>query len=359
MIRTILHVDMDAFYTSVEQRDFPAYQGKPVVVGADPKEGLGRGVVAACSYEARKFGIHSAMPISRAYRLCPRAVFLRPDFRKYSEISRRIRSVFLSFTPLVEPLSIDEAFLDISEQVTHPQKAAEIARQLKQAIRRQEELTASVGIGSNKLIAKIASDLSKPDGLLMVEQGSEQAFLDPLPISRLWGVGPKTEARLKEMGFNTVEQLRHCDRLVLSKKLGKAGDQLWLLSRASDDRPVITERQPKSMGQEKTFPTDVQDDRVLEDTLQEMSVDISAELGKWGLSGKTVTLKLRYSDFTTITRQITLVHSIREPDEILALARELLKRHRNPRRRIRLIGISVSSFRIPPGESGKQLSLFP
>jgi DNA polymerase IV len=358
MIRTILHVDMDAFYTSVEQRDCPEHRGKPVIVGADPQEGLGRGVVAACSYEARKFGIHSAMSISRAFRLCPQAVFLRPDFPKYSEISRRIRNIFLSFTPLVEPLSIDEAFLDMSHQISDRRQAAAVARQLKEAIRDQEDLTASVGVGTSKLIAKIASDLSKPDGLLVVDPGNEQAFLDPLPISRLWGVGPKTEARLKEMGFNTIAELRQGDRLSLSKSLGKAGDQIWLLAHAEDGRTVVTERQPKSMGQERTFSTDVLEDRILQNTLEEMSGDISAELKKWGLSGKTVTLKLRYSDFTTITRQTTLARGIQESQDILDLARQLLKRNRNPKRKVRLIGISVSSFPTPPEES-RQLSLFP
>jgi DNA polymerase IV len=358
MIRTILHVDMDAFYTSVEQRDCRDYRDKPVIVGADPQEGFGRGVVAACSYEARKFGIHSAMPISRAYRLCPTAVFLRPDFSKYTEISRRIRTIFLSFTPLVEPLSIDEAFLDVSSQASDHGPPEEIARRLKEAIRNQEDLTASVGVGTSKLIAKIASDLSKPDGLLVVAPGSEQAFLDPLPISRLWGVGPKTEARLKEMGYGTVAQLRQSDRLTLSKMLGKAGDQIWLLARAEDQRPVITERQPKSMGQEKTFAADVQEDQILQDTLEEMSGDISSELHRWGLSGKTITLKLRYSNFQTTTRQRTLPHTIRDAPDILSHARELLRRHRNPNRRVRLIGISISSFPAPPEET-RQLSLFP
>ncbi len=253
MNRWIFHVDMDAFYASIEQRDHPEFRGRPVVVGADPRQGFGRGVVAACSYEARKFGIHSALPIGQAYRRCPDAVFVRPEMAKYRETSRHIRKIFAEITDLVEPISIDEAFLDVSGLVEEPVAAVKLARDLKLRIRSKEELTASVGIGPSKFIAKIASDLRKPDGLLLIRPEEVRRFLDPLPISRIWGVGPRTAERLRKMGVATIRQLRQIDVETLKQRFGKMGGHLSQLANGVDDRPVVGEREVKSISQEHTL----------------------------------------------------------------------------------------------------------
>jgi nucleotidyltransferase/DNA polymerase involved in DNA repair len=321
--RTIFHVDMDAFYASVEQREHPEYRGKPVIVGADPREGRGRGVVAACSYEARTFRIHSAMPISRAFRLCPKGIYLRPDFKKYTQVSREIRTIFHSFADLVEPLSIDEAFLDMSQEVSDGEASVKIAQTLKSTILQDQQLTASIGIAPNKFVAKIASDLKKPDGLTLVLSDQVQSFLDPLPISRLWGVGPKTETKL-----------------------------------SVDNRPVRESREVKSVGHERTFSEDVWDNEILEQTLLRLSASISERLSKKGISGKTVTLKLRYSDFTTITRQTTRREALEDGSDIYQLARKLLRKFRDPKNKIRLIGVSVSSLESENDPSCKQMKLF-
>ncbi|MGH9340445.1 MAG: DNA polymerase IV [Acidobacteriota bacterium] len=359
MTRTIFHIDMDAFYASVEQRDQPEHKGKPVIVGADPRDGQGRGVVAACSYEARKFGIHSAMPISKAFRLCPRGIYLRPDFERYQDVSRKIRSIFRDFTDRVEPLSIDEAFLDMSEKVVDDQSALEAARLLKRTILDRERLTSSIGIAPNKFIAKIASDLKKPDGLLLVRVQQIQAFLDPLPISRLWGVGPVTERKLSEIGIKSIRQLRESDRLSLVKRFGKLGEHLWELSHGEDHRPVLEDREPKSIGHETTFPEDVLEQEVLQNTLRQLSQSVARRLERRKFTARTITLKLRYSDFTTITRQITLAEPLQTDTEIYSIARTLLRRFCAPDLRVRLIGVSTSSFITPAGEPHcRQMNLF-
>ncbi len=358
-MRTIFHVDMDAFYASVEQRNTPDYRKQPVIVGADPKGGQGRGVVAACSYEARRYGIHSAMPISKAYRLCPDGVYLRPNFSEYTKVSRSLRDVFRSFTELVEPLSIDEAFLDMTGQVGPNSNGIELARSLKQAIREKESLSASIGIAPNKFLAKIASDLEKPDGLVVVNESGIESFLEPLEIRRLWGVGPKTEARLRQRGINTIQELREADKESLLQHFGKLGQHLWSLSRGIDSRPVVTQRKPKSVGHERTFAEDVKDIDTLETTLERLSQSVAERLHRSGLSGKTVTLKLRYSDFTTITRQSTFRDVLDQGPEIFSVARRLLQKFRDPHRRVRLIGVSVTSLEsLPSGSMGRQLSLF-
>ena len=349
---------MDAFYASVEQREHPEYRGKPVIVGADPREGRGRGVVAACSYEARTFGIHSAMPISRAFRLCPKGIYLRPDFKKYTQVSRDIRTIFHSFADLVEPLSIDEAFLDMSQEVSDGEAAVKIAQLLKSTILQDQQLTASIGIAPNKFVAKIASDLKKPDSLTLVPSDQVQSFLDPLPISRLWGVGPKTERKLSQMGIKTILQLRHYDKDALVQCLGKMGNHLWNLSNGIDHRPVMENREVKSISHERTFSEDAWDNEILEQTLFRLSASISQRLSKKGLSGKTVTLKLRYSDFITITRQTTLREALKDGSEIYQVARKLLLKFRDPKRKIRLIGVSVSSLESENDSNCRQMNLF-
>jgi nucleotidyltransferase/DNA polymerase involved in DNA repair len=356
MKRFIFHVDMDAFYASIEQRENLRYRGRPVIVGADPKHGKGRGVVAACSYEARRFGIRSALPISQAYRLCPHGIYVRPNMTRYSQVSRRIHEIFHTVTPKVEPLSIDEAFLDVSEKVDGIKGALELAGQLKRRIMREQRLTASVGIAASKFVAKIASDLEKPDGLVIVEPENVQAFLDPLPISRIWGVGPKTEERLKEIGVNTIEQLRTLDAGLLKTRFGKMGDHLWNLANGIDSRSVVTERNATSLSQERTFSEDTNDQEQLAQVIQKLSSRIAERLAKHAQGGRTVTLKLRYSDFTTLTRQISFRHLVCSAQEIREVAVRLLYRHWDKHRKIRLLGIAIS-----PLESlahDKQMRLF-
>lgn len=356
MPRCIFHVDMDAFYASVEQRDHPEYRNRPVIVGADPRKGEGRGVVAACSYEARQFGIHSALPISQAYRRCPNGIYLRPDMSKYRQVSGRLREIFFKLTDRVEPLSIDEAFLDVSEVITTDLEALQLARQLKGEIRRDHRLTASVGAGPSKFIAKIASDLRKPDGLLIVRPHEIHEFLDPLPISRLWGVGPRTEGRLNQLSIRTIRDLRNKEQGYLEERFGKQGNHLWRLANGIDERPVVTRREVKSIGQEKTFSTDTGDSTLLEDVLGKLSAKVATRLREKGLQARTVTIKIRYSDFTTLTRQASFRDPLDSVEEITRLALHLLREHRKSDLKLRLIGVSVSSLVSPPRI--RQLRLF-
>jgi len=356
MKRFIFHVDMDAFYASVEQRDHPEYQGRPVVVGADPRFGLGRGVVAACSYEARKFGIHSAMPISQAYRLCPQAVYVRPDMANYVETSGRIRAIFLELTSLVEPVSIDEAFLDLSDQVEDYVEALRAGKRLREVIKGRERLTASVGIGPSKSIAKIASDLRKPDGLALIRDEDVQQFLDPLQVSRLWGVGPRTSDRLKEIGISTVLQLRQADQAALVTRFGKLGEHLRKMALGIDDRPVSVSHEVKSISQERTFSEDTDSVSLQDEALTKMSRKVSERLNAKSLEAQTVILKIRYADFTTFTRQVSLHDPVRGADEILAIGKQLLAKHRDPERKVRLLGLGVASLTVEG--SAVQLRLF-
>jgi DNA polymerase-4 len=349
---------MDAFYAAVEQRDCSRYRDKPVIVGADPKGGRGRGVVAACSYEARKFGIHSALPISRAFSLCPDGIYLRPDLKRYVQVSKKIRAIFHTLTDSVEPLSIDEAFLDMSHVANNDDSALEVARSLKNTILQEQGLAASIGIAPNKFVAKIASDIEKPDGLVLVVPCDVQRFLDPLAISRLWGVGPKTEAKLVKMGIKSILQLRHYDKTILAESFGKLGEHLWRLSNGIDERPVVVKREAKSIGHEKTFPEDVGDMETVEKTLQLLCGKVSERLCSRGLYGKTVTLKLRYSDFTTITRQTTFPQPVESADMLYPAVHRLLRKFCDPRQKIRLVGVSVSSFVSERDRGAQQMKLF-
>jgi DNA polymerase-4 len=347
--RTIIHVDMDAFYASVEERDRPELAGRPIIVGADPK---GRGVVSAASYPARRFGVHSAMPIGRAARLCPDGVFLPVDMDKYVRVSRDIMAILAGFTPLLEPLSIDEAFLDVTQsRALHGDGEAQ-ARSIKSRIRAQVGLTASVGVASNKFIAKVASELEKPDGLVVVPPGTEAAFLSPLPISRLWGVGRVTAAELESMGIRTIGRLASVPAGDLRARFGKHGPLLHELARGVDERPVEPFAPPKSMGAEETFGADHRDVDRLSATLRSQAERVARELRADGYAGRTVTLKLRFADFSTITRS----HTDDPTQDGLKIYREasaLLARVplRQP---VRLIGVSVSE--LGPAGAG-QLSL--
>jgi DNA polymerase IV len=338
----ILHCDMDAFYASVEQRDRPELAGRPVIVGGSPGK---RGVVSAASYEARKYGVHSAMPAATARRLCPQGVFLPPRIDYYAEVSREIQAIFERFTPLVEPLSLDEAFLDVagSEHLFGP--ATAIGRQIKEAVRAQTRLVVSVGVAPNKFLAKIASDLGKPDGFVVVEPGGVQAFLDPLPIERLWGVGRQSSKVFGRLGIRTISQLRQWPMQTLVDRFGAGGEHLWQLAHGRDDRPVVPEREAKSISHETTFVRDIADCEILRAWLLELTEQVAWRMRRHGLRGRTVQLKVRFADFSTITRAQTLPEPTDITDELWQAADALLcQRMPSERPAVRLIGMGVGGF---------------
>jgi DNA polymerase-4 len=349
---SILHIDLDAFYASVEQLLDPALRGKPVVVG-----GLGpRGVVAAASYEVREYGVHSAMPMALARRACPHAVFLAPRFAEYERFSGRVMGIMRSITPLVEPLSLDEAFLDVEGARRRLGDGPAIARHARARIRDETGLIASVGVATTKFLAKIASDLSKPDGLLVVAPGTEAAFLPPLPIGRRWGVGPATLQRLEAIGVKAVGDIAALPQSALVSALGDAhGTHLAQLARNIDDRPVTPEREAKSIGNEETFPTDIRERAALEREIVRLSDRVAGRLRGSGLEARTITLKLRFGDFRTITRSRTQPASTAISTEIASTARELLAPI-DVEPGIRLIGVSASQL-APPSERQGVLDL--
>jgi nucleotidyltransferase/DNA polymerase involved in DNA repair len=355
-MRSILHVDMDAFYASVEQLDHPDYKGKPVIVGADPKQGKGRGVVAACSYEARKFGVRSALPISRAWKLCPEGVYVRPRMARYVEVSRQVMDVFKRYTDLVEPLSIDEAFLDITGSVVLLGSARQIASSIKKEIRERTGLNASIGLAPNKFLAKVASDLKKPNALVVVEETEVEQFLRGLPISKLWGVGPKTEQRLREMGFKTIGDVAARSRESLVRSLGSLGEHLFQLSHGKDERPVVPDWEPKSIGSETTFDEDTDNKDVLLRTILELADHVAQRLRKEGYRARKVTLKLRYSDFETHTKQQAQKKTIVAAEQIAAVARALFATF-PLKKKIRLIGVSAGDLH-RDDQDAQQLDLF-
>jgi nucleotidyltransferase/DNA polymerase involved in DNA repair len=356
--RAIIHLDMDAFFASVEQLDHPAYRGKPVVVGADPRGGKGRGVVAACSYEARPFGIRSAMPISRAYRLCPQAIYVRPRMARYAEMSDRIFAIFREYTDLVEPLSIDEAFLDVtaSQRLFGPAEA--IGRTLKARIRSELGLVASIGLAPNKFLAKVASDLGKPDGFVVVPPGREREFLDPLPISRLWGVGPKTEARLNGLGLQTIGRIAQMPIETLEAMLGSGGRDLWELANGIDDREVVPEQEAKSIGAETTFEKDTDDREEIRRTILELSDRVGRRLRREGYLAGGVTLKFRDHLFRTLTRAVLLDQPTDVGDDLFREAWTLLKRVNWKGKRVRLLGVTATRLLPATEPPGGQMPLF-
>jgi DNA polymerase-4 len=336
---SILHVDMDAFYASVEQRDRPELRGKPVLVGGVG----GRGVVCAASYEARPFGVHSAMPMATARRLCPQAVVLPVRMRHYAEVSRQVRDVFLSFTPLVEPLSLDEAFLDVRgcEGLFGPAPA--IARLIKDRIRAETGLVASVGVAPNKFLAKLASDHGKPDGFVVLTPDGFASFLAPLPVGRIWGVGAKGERRLHALGIRTVGELAALPERLLADHLGEVGRHVWRLAHGLDDRPVVPDRQAKSISTETTFAHDVGDREVLRQWLLELVEHLAWRLRQHGFRARAVELKVRSSDFRTKARSRALAEPTNRTDVLWRAAAELLEpsllRELLP---VRLLGVGAS-----------------
>lgn len=349
MDRLIMHVDMDAFFASVEQLDHEEYRGKPLIVG-----GIGgRGVVSTCSYEARKFGVHSAMPTAKAMQLCPQGIFISGNYPRYGEVSQQIFDIFDHYSPLIEPLSIDEAFLDLTGMERLMDNPCQYALKLKREIKEKTGIVASVGIAPNKFLAKIASDLDKPDGLVLVDKDKVQDFLDPLPVRRIWGVGAKTTAVLDRMRIRTIADLRQMSYEELHKTFGdKTAQHLFLLAQGIDERPVAPRGRAKSIGNEVTFGEDLQ---TAEDALQvllELSVKVGWRLRKAGFKAKTVQLKLRTRDFTTYTRQKQLFEASNYGDDIYTTIRELFGAL-NISQNIRLLGVSATGF----GEM-ENLSLF-
>ena len=348
--RTILHVDLDAFFAAVEQRDRPELRGKPVIVGGDP---AGRGVVSAASYEARRFGVHSAMSLREAVRRCPDGVFLPVDGRRYQQASRDVMAVLRRFTPQVEPISIDEAFLDVTGSRGLFGDGRSIATAIKAAVREDVGLTASVGVASTKLVSKIASDLRKPDGLVVVEPGEEAVFLAPLPIGRLWGVGQKTATALADYGVRTIGDLAALSPDLLVRRFGKHGGSLTSRARGVDDDPVHEGDPAKSVGHEHTFDSDTSDREVIERTLLAMSDGVAGRLRSAGVRASTIAVKIRDSSFRTITRQKTLPEPTDLTDPIFRAAVDLARPEVRGIR-VRLLGVTASNL----GDR-EQLGLFP
>ena len=341
-IRRIIHVDMDAFYASVEQRDRPELKGRPVVVGGSPES---RGVVAACSYEARRFGIHSAMPCAHAYRLCPRTVFIKPRFDVYKSVSRLIRDIFLQYTHLVEPLSLDEAFLDVTENRKGMASATLIARQIKRQISLNTGgLTASAGVSFNKFLAKVASDCNKPDGITVITPQQAPTFIDRLPVRKFFGVGRVTEKKMLSLGLRTGADLKKRSREDLVRYFGKAGTYFFDIVHGRDRRPVRPDRIRKSIGKETTLSEDIDDTGRMEEILEALAQRVADALQRENREGLTVTLKLKYHDFQTATRSVTLAKPVDGADDILQQVHHLLSCTKAGRKKVRLLGITVSNF---------------
>jgi len=348
--KSIVHLDLDAFYASVEQLDDPSLRGHPVVVGG-PSE---RGVVCAASYEARRFGVRSAMPTARARRLCPQGIFLPPRFERYGELSDRVFAIYRRYTPLVEPLSLDEAFLDVTHSRALHGPGGAIAAAVRRAVRSETGLAVSAGVAEVKLAAKIASDLAKPDGLVEVPAGGVRAFLAPLPVSRIWGVGRVTEEALRRLGIGTVGQLAAADGVALSRALGGAGPALVALARGEDGREVVPDERAKSVGSEDTFDEDLRGEEALLPHLREQAERVARRLRGAGLAGRTVTLKLKYDDFSQVTRRCTLDAPTDDGRALYDAARAQLSRA-DLGRPVRLCGITASGF---GGAAEAQLDLF-
>ena len=343
----IAHMDMDAFFAAVEQRDRPELRGRPVVVGADPKGGRGRGVVSTCSYEARRYGIHSAMPISQAFKRCPLAVYLPVDGKKYKRVSEEVFAILETFTPDIEPVSIDEAFLDLSG-VWHLHGSPHVAAlKIKTAIKTRLDLTASIGVAPVKMLAKIASDFCKPDGLLEILPEKVFDFLWPLPVERLWGVGPKAKQALNGLGVKTVGQLAALDREFLYGRFGEQGLHLWDLANGRDPRAVQTDEDTKSVSHEYTFDVDTVDHSDINRTLLFLCEKVSRRLRKEGLKGKTISVKVRFTGFKTYTRAHTVSERTNYVDTLYREAQGLVAEFLRRKIPIRLIGVKVSNFADP------------
>jgi DNA polymerase-4 len=342
MVKKIIHIDMDAFYASIEQRDNHEYAGKPIAVGGPP-EGRG-GVVATASYEARKFGVRSAMPSKQAVQLCPQIIFVRPRFDVYKSVSQHIREIFRRYTNLIEPLSLDEAYLDVTTDKLGIGSAIEIATRIRKAIKDELQLTASAGVSVNKFVAKIASDINKPDGLTFIGPSRIETFMESLPVEKFFGVGKVTAARMKSMGLHTGADLKKLSEPELVRSFGKSGKFFFKIVRGIDDRDVQPHRETKSIGAEDTFPFDLTSLDDLQDELMKITRTVCDRLLRNALKGRTLTLKIKYHDFKQVTRSHSFAAGIDEKDTIFQTAIDLLLATGIENKKIRLLGISLSNF---------------
>ncbi|MCW8919246.1 MAG: DNA polymerase IV [Gammaproteobacteria bacterium] len=348
--RRIIHIDMDAFYASVEIRERPELAARPVVVGGRAD---GRGVVAAANYIARRFGIHSAMPTATALRLCPRLVVLPPRHGVYAGVSRQLHAIFGRYTPQIEPLALDEAFLDITASERLFGSAEQIARAIKQAIRDELALVASVGVAPNKFLAKLAGDVDKPDGFVVVTEEGVERFLAPLPVSRIWGVGKVAAQGFERLGIRTIGQLRHYPPQLIREHFGNSGEQFLRLAQGLDERPVVSEQEAKSISNETTFTADISNRRVLRDWLHALTEQVAWRLRAQQLKGRTVHLKVRLADFTTLTRSHSLESVTDTTAEIWQVVQTLFEqRLMHPLPAVRLLGVGISNFSPPPPRQG-------
>ena len=342
--RIILHIDLDAFFAAVEEREHPEYKGKPLIVGAGPIEGLKRGVVATANYEARKFGIHSAMPISIAHKKCPQGIFIPANHELYEKVSQSIMRRLKKYADKTEQYSIDEMFLDVSDRAKNFKEAEEIAKKIKDELKKEDRLTGSVGISINKLVAKIASDFQKPDGLTIIKPEKVQEFLDPMSPRKLIGIGPKTEARLKEMGYDTIKKLQAASRELLAKEFGVFGNDIYNMARGIDESPVEEYTEIKSHNRNYTFQEDTKEKELLMKTLAIMASEIENELKKEKKFYKTVTVRCRYSNFDTHIKSKTIKLPANDSETMMKVAEELLDQFLQDERKIRQIGLRVSNF---------------
>ena len=349
VLRRILHADMDCFYAAVHMRDDPSLVGKPVVVGGNPS---GRGVVAAANYEARKYGIHSAMPAAEARRRCAETIFIRPEFNRYREESQAIFDIYRAYTPLIQTLSLDEAFLDVSGHLDRFGSATAIAEDIRRRVREERRLTVSIGVGPNKLVAKIASDQDKPDGLTVVRPSQAAAFLAPLPVRRLHGVGPATEKTLHALGLKTIADLRDAPLDLLAARFGRWARSMQQRAWGLDDRPVHTGHVRKSLSTERTFESNIGDAGEIDALLTSMADEVSRGLARRELAASTITVKVRYPDFTTPTRSHTLPTPTADSATIAAVAHELVRRTEASARSVRLLGVGASN--LVPAELGQR-----
>jgi len=340
-MRKILHIDMDAFYASVEQRDNPELRGKPLVVGGRPER---RGVVAACSYEARKFGIHSAMPSARAVKLCKDVIFTRPRFEAYREASQKIHAVFRQYTKLIEPLSLDEAYLDVTDISRFAGSATEVAVQIKKQIQEEVNLTASAGVSYNKFLAKVASDMDKPDGIYIIRPEAAEAFVEQLEIRKFFGIGKVTEKKMQALGIYTGADLKRLSKIQLQTQFGRSGSYYYNIARGIDERSVNPERIRKSIGSETTFDGNVVDKKKIWTTLTGLASGLGKSLHKKDVTARTVTLKVKYSDFQQITRSKTSEQQVHDESSIINVLPELLHKTEVGKRPIRLIGITLANL---------------
>ena len=355
--RKIIHIDMDAFFASVEQRDQPELQGQPVIVGGQPNS---RGVVAACSYEARQFGIHSAMPSSRAYKLCPQAIFVPPRFEAYKEASKKIHEVFWRYASDVEPLSLDEAYLDVSHSNEFKGSATRIAEAIKKDIAKETQLIASAGVSYNKFLAKIASDMDKPNGLYVIRPEQGEAFIATLPIGKFYGVGPATETKMNKLGIKNGHDLRSKSTFDLAKSFGKSAEYFFKIARGIDLRPVRSTRIRKSLGKETTFKDDIYDTTLLTEKLNQLTQQVFDNLNAQQFIAKTITLKIKYANFKSITRSYSDSKNFIQLSQMPTLLADLLSRTDAGQQGVRLVGISASGLKnigSPDQESGQQSQL--